>query len=74
MYLPSLLVVGMPGGIELLVVLFVLFVLFGVPATLLVLLGYKHLRDSTDSDTDERLSELESEIEQLKARLEAEEE
>lgn len=74
MTLPPLLVVGMPGGLELLLVLFVLFVLFGVPATLLVLLGYRHIRGSADTRTDERLSELESDIERLEARLEADEE
>lgn len=74
MTVPPLLVVGMPGGLELLLVLFVLFVLFGVPATLLVILGYKHIRSSADAGTEERLAELESDIEQLEARLEADEE
>ncbi len=74
MFLPPILVLGMPGGLELLLVLFVFFVLFGVPAALLVLLGYKHIRGSADDRTDERLSELESDIERLEARLEGDEE
>jgi sec-independent protein translocase protein TatA len=72
MSLPPLLFAGVPGGLEMVVVLFVLFVLFGVPATLLVALGYKHVRDSARAPDDERLSELESEVEELRERLEAE--
>lgn len=71
---PLLAVVGMPGSIEMVVVFFVLFLLFGVPATLLVSLGYKHVRDSTAASRDDRIDELEAEVEALRSRLEGDEE
>ena len=61
---------SIPGGVELLVVFFVFFLLFGVPMTLLVALGYKHVKDRTREREDARLDELESEVAELKARLE----
>lgn len=61
---------GFPGGMELLVIFFVLFLLFGVPMTLLVALGYKHVRDSTQDTEEARIDELETEVAELKARLE----
>lgn len=72
--LSALLVVGIPGGLELVLVFFVLFLLFGVPATLLVALGYEHLSGSRDGPTDQRLEELEREVEALQSRLEGEDE
>lgn len=69
MSLPSLLFAGVPGGIELLVVLFIVFLLFGVPLTLLVVLGYKHLKNATDLEEAERLDELESEVAALRDQL-----
>jgi hypothetical protein len=72
---PSLLaVVGMPGGTEMVLVFFVLFLLFGVPATLLVALGYKHVQESAAASRDDRLDELEAEVEALRSRLEGDEE
>lgn len=74
MSLPPLLFAGFPGGIELVVVFFVIFVLFGVPATLLVALGYKHVRENASGKTQDRVAELEAEVAELRQRLEAEDE
>lgn len=63
------LVVGIPGGIELLVVFFILFLLFGVPATLLVALGYKHVRDNARAEEDARLEQLEQEVTELREQI-----
>jgi uncharacterized protein YceH (UPF0502 family) len=75
MFPAPLLVFAIPGGMELVVFLVVFFVLFGVPATLLVALGYKHVRDSAstpeDSDAD-RITALEDEVQELKERLDEE--
>lgn len=71
---PPLLFAGIPGGIELVVVFFVIFVLFGVPATLLVALGYKHVRENTRGETQDRIAELETEVAELRQRLEADDE
>lgn len=61
--------VGIPGGVELLVVFFVLFLLFGVPATLLVALGYKHVKDNARAEEDARLDQLEEEVADLREQL-----
>ena len=63
--------VGVPGGVELLVILFVFVLLFGVPLTILLVLGYR-LTGETDDDTvsDERIEELEAEVAALNERLE----
>ena len=71
MALPPLLFAGMPGGIELLVVLFVFFLLFGVPLTLLVALGYKHLQNQTSEAETARIEQLEAEVADLRERLES---
>ncbi|MFB6132771.1 MAG: preprotein translocase subunit TatA [Halanaeroarchaeum sp.] len=65
--------VGMPGGVELLVILFIFAVLFGIPITVLLLLGYRFTqRASEDPETDERIEELEADVSALKERLEDE--
>lgn len=74
MSIPPLLFAGIPGGIELVVVLFVFFVLFGVPATLLLVLGFRHVTDQARSEREDRLAELEAEVSELRDRLEAENE
>ncbi|WP_050047945.1 hypothetical protein [Halanaeroarchaeum sulfurireducens] len=66
-------VVGVPGGVELLIILFVFVLLFGVPLTILLVLGYR-LTGETDDGTvsDERIEELEAEVAALNERLEDE--
>lgn len=71
MALPPLLFAGVPGGLELLVVLFVFFLLFGVPLTLLVALGYKHLKNQTSEAETARIEQLEAEVADLRERLES---
>lgn len=64
-------VIGIPGGVELIVILLIFVLLFGVPLTLLVILGYTVLGDSGESAVSEdRLEELEAEVELLRERLE----
>ena len=64
-------VIGIPGGVELIVILLIFVLLFGVPLTLLVILGYTVLGDSGESSVSEdRLEELESEVELLRERIE----
>ena len=64
-------VIGIPGGVELIVILLIFVLLFGVPLTLLVVLGYTVLSDSGESGVSEdRLEELESEVELLRERIE----
>lgn len=60
-------VVGMPGGVELLVIAFILFLLFGVPVALAVLVGYRYLQGRT---SDDRIDDLEAEIESLRETVE----
>jgi sec-independent protein translocase protein TatA len=62
---------GVPGGPELLVILLVLLLLFGIPLVLLGVGGFVYLRANTDDDTEERIAELEGEIETLKSELDA---
>lgn len=64
-------VVGIPGGLELLIILFIFVLLFGIPLTILLFLGYR-LSDRVGESavSEERLEELESEVEHLKERLE----
>lgn len=64
-------VIGIPGGVELIVILLLFVLLFGVPLTLLAVLGYRVLGTSGDSAvSEERVEELESEIETLRERIE----
>ena len=58
---------GVPGGPELLIVLLIAVLVFGLPVLLIGVVGFLYLRSDGD-DYEERISELESEI----ARLEAE--
>jgi sec-independent protein translocase protein TatA len=62
---------GIPGGPELVVILLVLLLLFGIPLVLLGVGGFAYLRANADDDTKERIAELEGEIDQLKADLDA---
>lgn len=62
-----------PGGLELAVVALILFLLFGVPLTLVLVLGYRFVAGQADVEaTDERIEDLEAEVEDLRERLEAE--
>lgn len=71
---PAPLVVGVPGGLELLVILLVFVLLFGIPLTILLVLGYKLTRQTgKTSETEERIEELEAEVSALKAHIEDEE-
>jgi hypothetical protein len=56
---------GMPGGIELLVIFVMMLMLFGVPVVVVLLGGAAWLRSNDASD--ERIEELEEEVEQLRA-------
>jgi hypothetical protein len=58
---------GMPGGIELLVVLVVAVIVFGLPLVLIAVVGALWLR--SDDDYDERIRELETEIARLQAQV-----
>lgn len=60
-------VVGAPGGVELLVVLLVSLVLFSPLLALVYLLLFRERA----SGTDERVAELESEVADLRERLDA---
>ncbi|MEF8853360.1 MAG: hypothetical protein V5A28_13240 [Haloarculaceae archaeon] len=62
---------GVPGGPELLVILLMMLILFGVPLVLLGIGGFAYLRANADDDTQERIAELESEIEHLKSEIDA---
>ena len=63
---------GVPGGPELLVILLILLLLFGLPILLLGVGGFLHLRSNADDETKERIAELESEIDELKSDLDTE--
>ena len=66
-------VVGMPGGIELAVIVLIFVLLFGVPLTIVLVLGYRMTERVGESAASERrLEELESEVEDLRDRLEDE--
>lgn len=62
---------GIPGGVEVLIILFVMFLLFGVPIALALLLGYRYVSNQT---ADRRVEELEREVERLKEQIETTEE
>ncbi|MFB6124645.1 MAG: preprotein translocase subunit TatA [Halanaeroarchaeum sp.] len=62
-----------PGGLELAVVALILFLLFGVPLTLILVLGYRFVAGQADvAETDERIEDLEAEVADLRERLEDE--
>jgi sec-independent protein translocase protein TatA len=63
---------GIPGGPELLVILLIMLLLFGIPLALLAVGGFVYLRSNAGDDTQERIAELESEIDHLKSELDAE--
>ncbi len=65
---------GLPGGPELLVILLMLIVLFGIPLVLLGIGGFAYLRSNASDDTEERITELEAEIDHLKHELDADDE
>ncbi|MFW5937436.1 MAG: preprotein translocase subunit TatA [Halanaeroarchaeum sp.] len=68
-------VVGIPGGLELIIILVIFILLFGVPLTLLLILGYKVLDRSPEATADEeRIAELESEVQALRERIEEDDE
>ncbi|WP_415380945.1 hypothetical protein [Halosimplex sp. TS25] len=58
---------GIPGGIELLVILLMGLVMFGLPVLLVVVLGTVWLRSR--DDYDDRIRELETEIARLQAQV-----
>jgi len=62
---------GIPGGPELLVILLIMLLLFGIPLVLLTVGGFAYLRTNADDDTQERIAELEGEIDHLKSELDA---
>ncbi|UWG47293.1 Uncharacterized protein HSRCO_1005 [Halanaeroarchaeum sp. HSR-CO] len=64
-------VVGIPGGLELLIILFIFVLLFGIPLTILLFLGYR-LTDKVGESavSEDRLEELEAEVTELRERLE----
>jgi sec-independent protein translocase protein TatA len=63
---------GIPGGLELIIVLLIALVLFGLPILLLGVGGFLYLRSRTDDETAERVAELEAEIDDLERELDAE--
>lgn len=64
-------VVGVPGGIELLVIFFVLFLLFGVPVALALILGYRYVKGQAgEAETEKRIAELEAELAELRDAVE----
>lgn len=58
---------GLPGGIELLVVLVMGLILFGLPLVLIAVVGALWLR--SDDDYDERIRQLETEIARLNTQV-----
>lgn len=64
-------VVGVPGGIELIIIFFVMFLLFGVPVALALLLGYRYVKGQAGADVkEERIAELEAELADLRDAVE----
>jgi len=64
-------VVGVPGGLELLVILAIFVLLFGIPLTMLLVLGYRVTdRAGESAISEDRLEELEADVDELKTRLE----
>lgn len=63
--------VGIPGGIELIIIFFVMFLLFGVPVALALILGYRYVKGQAGEDVKaERIAELESELAELRDTVE----
>jgi len=62
---------GIPGGPELLVILLILLLLFGIPLALLGVGGFLYLRSNASDETQERITELEAEIDHLRGELDA---
>jgi hypothetical protein len=61
---------GVPGGIELLVIGLVFLLLFGIPLVVVVVVGVLWLRSrGTDDGTEQRVAELEREVERLREQL-----
>lgn len=64
-------VVGLPGGIELIIIFFVMFLLFGVPVALALILGYRYVKGQAGADVkEERIAELEAELAELRDAVE----
>ena len=63
---------GVPGGPELLVVLLITLLLFGLPILLLGVGGFLYLRSNADDEAKERIAELEAEMDELKRNLDTE--
>lgn len=64
-------VVGIPGGIELIIIFFVMFLLFGVPVALALILGYRYVKGQAGEDVkEERIAELEAELAELRDAVE----
>lgn len=61
---------AVPGVMELLVLLLVAIVLFGIPVVLVLVFGTMWLRSSGDEDVQEQLEALQTEVSQLRAELE----
>jgi|GEM_PF-1138309 len=61
---------GMPGGMELLIIFFILALLFGVPVVLALFLGYRYVRgQAAETEKEERIAELESELSELREQV-----
>jgi sec-independent protein translocase protein TatA len=60
-----------PGGVELIVILLVMILLFGIPLLLIAVVGVLYFRADSEPDenVDERIAELEDEIDTLKAQI-----
>ncbi|WP_459192613.1 hypothetical protein [Halosimplex sp. J119] len=58
---------GMPGGVELIVILLIGLLMFGLPVLLILLFGAAWLRSR--GDYDDRIRELETEIARLQAQM-----
>ena len=69
---PPLQFVGIPGGPELLIILLVLLVVFGLPLLVAAGAAVWLYRRRDDGDLDERVRELEGEIAELRRELEEE--
>ena len=65
-----MIVLQMPGGVELLVILLIFLVLVGVPAVLLLGALYFLRRRSRVEELEDEVEELEAEVENLRAQQE----
>lgn len=66
--------IGVPGGVELIVIFIIFLLLFGVPLALALLLGYKYVSGrAAEQEQAERIAELESEIEELREAIDLDE-